>query len=324
MSPEFPWNDLTPLGPNRVKVRVPAKINLTLNVGQRADDGYHPLLTVFQAVGLYDEITAMPVLGGVISVLVRGAQAHLVPTDGTDLGAQAARLLRSRYGLPSYGASIEIDKQIPVAGGMAGGSADAAGTLVACSELWGLELSPNELQLLAAELGSDVPFSLNGGTVIAHGRGTDMVPLMCRGTYYWALAFAETGLSTPAVFQRFDELNGAAAPKRPADVPHELLAALIAGDAKTLGKMLSNDLEPAALDLCPALADTLAYGRSYPGVLGGLVSGSGPTCAFLVENPRALADLVGELRVLPRVRAAVGVTAPARGAHLISAHSSAA
>ncbi|MDR2620462.1 MAG: 4-(cytidine 5'-diphospho)-2-C-methyl-D-erythritol kinase [Propionibacteriaceae bacterium] len=316
------WNGIDPLGPGRVRVRVPAKINLALGVGAKGRDGYHPLATVFQAVGLYDEVTVTPLPDGEISVVVRGAQAQLVPTDGTDLAARAADLLRRKRGLPTYGVSIEIDKRIPVAGGMAGGSADAAATLLACSELWGFDLPVAELRTLGATLGADVPFPLLGGTAIAHGRGTDLVPLMCRGTYYWALAFAETGLSTPAVFQRFDEL--ATVEKNTRDVPQELLSALITGDAKTLGTLLHNDLEPAALDLYPALADTLAYGRTRPGVWGGLLSGSGPTCAFLCENPRVMAALAGELSDLPQVRAAVGVTAPTRGAHLISAHSYAA
>jgi 4-diphosphocytidyl-2-C-methyl-D-erythritol kinase len=374
MSPGSLKNDNYSQNLSRVKVRVPAKVNLVLRVGARGLDGYHPLITVFQAVGLYDDVVVTPREDDEISVSVRGVQAWLVPTDAANLAAQAASLLRKKFELPERGVNIEIDKQIPVAGGMAGGSADAAATLLACSTLWGLGMSVNELQKFGAELGSDVPFPLIGGTAIAHGRGSEIMPLMCRGTYHWALAFAESGLSTPAVFQRFDNLRtgspqmfrrvqtagsgaavsvglgaavstgrgaalssgrGGAAGGRggavsssssaiPGGIPREMLTALVAGDAKAVGAGLSNDLELAALDICPPLADTLSDGRSHPGVLGGLVSGSGPTCAFLCENARAALELAADLRKLPHVRDAVAVSAPVRGAHLVSARSFAA
>ncbi|MDR1355097.1 MAG: 4-(cytidine 5'-diphospho)-2-C-methyl-D-erythritol kinase [Propionibacteriaceae bacterium] len=318
MSPDAKWNAHAILGAGLVSVRVPAKINLVLKVGSRATDGYHSLITVFQAVGLYDEVTVTPLYDGEIKVRVQGAQASLVPTDGTDLATQAAELLRQECGLPMYGASIEIAKRIPVAGGMAGGSADAAATLLACAKLWGLNLDSHELQLLAGELGSDVPFPLLGGTAIGYNRGDELLPLMCRGSYYWALAFAEDGLSTPKVFQQFDaQPTNQGRYFRPSEVSHDLLGALINGDAKTLGKTLSNELEQAALALYPALAETLAFGRAHTEVCGGIICGSGPTCAFLCADSRAMAQLVSDLKELPQVATAIGVKSPVRGAQFV-------
>ena len=293
-----------------VRVRVPAKINLALCVGALGADGYHPLGTAFQAVSLYDEVTATDDRAGRFSVSVTGQQADEVPTDDRNLAVRAARLLAAHEG--GVGVSLAIKKCIPVAGGMAGGSADGAAALLACSVLWDLDQSLEDLQLLGAELGSDVPFPLHGGTAIGTGRGDRLLALLTRGTYHWVLAFAHGGLSTPDVFRRFDELGVV----RGTEVPPELLNALAVGDAVALGSALRNDLQPAALDLRPELADTLEHGMAA-GALGGLVSGSGPTCAFLAATEARALDIAAQLSRLPQVRATKLAVGPVPGAKLL-------
>ncbi|TDD72486.1 4-(cytidine 5'-diphospho)-2-C-methyl-D-erythritol kinase [Actinomadura rubrisoli] len=284
-----------------VSVRVPAKVNLQLSVGPIRDDGYHDLVNVFHAVSLFDEVTAAPAAGLEVSV---EAAPHSrvaiggVPTDGGNLAARAARLVAGRLGVEP-GVALRIRKAIPVAGGMAGGSADAAAALVACARLWDDRdrpvLTRDDLLELGAELGSDVPFALLGGTAIGVGRGERLTPALSRGTFHWVFATADGGLSTPAVYAECDRLREAG--ERPAAWPRvseDLMTALATGDAKTLGAALVNDLQPAALALRPSLRRTLATGRDL-GAVGAVVSGSGPTCAFLVANEEHAADLAADL-----------------------------
>ncbi|NLT29401.1 MAG: 4-(cytidine 5'-diphospho)-2-C-methyl-D-erythritol kinase [Propionibacterium sp.] len=280
-----------------IRVRVPAKLNVALHVGPLDDNGYHPLNTVFQAVSLYDEITATALPDG--DVQVRTADAEWL--DGPDhLAVRAARLLQQRHGITD-GCRLTVRKTIPVAGGMAGGSADAAGALVACAKLWGLDPDPEDLTRLAAELGSDVPFSLLGGVAIGTGRGDQLVPLLVRGTLWWVLVFDEAGLSTPQVYRRFDELReGGLGPRELNEIDAELLRALAAGDAEALAPLLVNDLARAAVDLHPPLARTLEAGREA-GALAGLVSGSGPTCAFLARDESDAIDISNRLAATGRV-----------------------
>lgn len=297
-----------------MRVRVPAKLNLALRVGPPRPDGFHPLATVFQAVSLFDEVSAAPGAEGVVTVTTTGEGADRVPDDETNLAVRAARLLAERHGHPGLGARMSITKQIPVAGGMAGGSADAAAALLACSVLWDLDTSPDDLLDLAAELGSDVPFALLGGCALGTGRGERLVPALTRGTYHWVLAFAEGGLSTPVVFRRFDEL--ALAGDGPLDVPVGVMNALAASDPRALGRALANDLQPAALSLAPELRRTLEAGMEC-GALGGLVSGSGPTCAFLAADESAAVDLSVRLSSEGVARAIKRVAGPVPGTRLI-------
>ncbi|SDB79899.1 4-diphosphocytidyl-2-C-methyl-D-erythritol kinase [Raineyella antarctica] len=274
----------------RVRVRVPGKINLALCVGPRRPDGFHDLATVFQSVSLADELTATPAPAGVVTVEVAGADAALVGPAEDNLAVRAARLLAATYA-PDAGAHLQIVKGIPVAGGMAGGSADAAAALLACDRLWGLDVGTEALLDLAARLGSDVPFTAMGGTAVGHGRGERLRPVRVDHVFHWVLVTSGTGLSTPAVFRRFDELHP---PQDVADpqIPDGLLEALQAGDPVALAATLRNDLAEPALDLRPDLGATLGAGTEL-GALGGLLSGSGPTCAFLAadaEHARALAD----------------------------------
>ncbi|MEV7007153.1 4-(cytidine 5'-diphospho)-2-C-methyl-D-erythritol kinase [Streptosporangium sp. NPDC051022] len=278
---------------NSVTVRVPAKVNLQLAVGPLRDDGFHDLVNVFHAVSIFDEVTAVAETG--MSVRVEGESADQVPEDDDNLAIQAALALARHAGRP-YGVSLVIRKSIPVAGGMAGGSADAAAALVACNELWGLGLPIEDLLEIAADLGSDVPFALLGGTAVGTGRGERLTPLPVGGTFHWVFALADGGLSTAKVYAECDRMREATGEKVAWPQASEpLLAALREGDPKALGAELVNDLQPAAVMLRRSLTRTLDAGREH-GALGALVSGSGPTCAFLADSEAHAAELALALR----------------------------
>ncbi|MGJ6980810.1 4-(cytidine 5'-diphospho)-2-C-methyl-D-erythritol kinase [Aestuariimicrobium soli] len=296
-----------------VRVRVPAKINLSLRVGPLGDDGYHPLGTVFHAVSLLDEVIARRRDEPGIVLEHKGEGADRLPTDDRNLAVKAAQLLIDRFGL-DVGVDLEIRKQIPVAGGMAGGSADGAAALLACSMLWDLDTDPPELHDLAAELGSDVPFALTGGNALGTGRGTELVPLLSRGSYHWVLAMAHEGLSTPAVFRRFDELGSAGSgADDDISVAQELLNALAVGDVHQVARHLRNDLQPAAVDLRPELGEVLAHGVRA-GALASVLSGSGPTCAFLCASETVAMDVAASLSRHPDVRQVRRAKGPVPGA----------
>ncbi len=273
-----------PLG--SVRVRVPAKINLDLSVGALRADGFHPVHTVFQAVSLFDELLVRPAERS--SLVVTGLQAG-VPLDGSNLVLQAAQALAARLGRPDSGVQIELHKRIPVAGGMAGGSADAAAALVACAALWQSDITREQLLDVAAELGSDVPFALLGGTAVGAGRGELVTSVLARGRFHWVLVPAGQGLSAAAVYTEFDRLTQDRILVEPA-VSDRLMQALRSGNATVLGSALRNDLQAAACSLRPELGELLALGKSC-GALAGVVSGSGPTVAFLVRDHEHGLDL---------------------------------
>lgn len=295
-----------------VRVRVAGKVNLSLRSGPKRPDGYHSLATVFQAVSLFDEVEASWADAGRFPVKVLGDQADLVPTGEANLAVKAARLLAATADRP-LGASLVIRKAIPVTGGMAGGSADAAGALLACAVLWDLDISPDELRDLGAQLGADVPFCLAGGTALGTGRGDQLAPVLSRGSYHWVLAFSDGELSTPAVFGKFDELGLGG---DPLEVPAEVLSALVSGDAPALGRSLTNDLQAAAVALRPQLAQLLAAGTEL-GAVGAVVSGSGPTVAFLAANESAAVDISVKLSSEGLCRAVKRVSGPVPGARLV-------
>lgn len=297
-----------------ITVRAPAKINLTLRVGPARPDGFHPLATVYQAVSLYEEITATAAEPGVFELRIDGEGAADLPVDDRNLAVRAARMLAADAAIDDQvGVSLVINKQIPIAGGLAGGSADAAGALLACAAVWSLDLGPEDLQGTAARLGSDVPFALIGGNAVGSGRGEQVVPALARGRYHWALAFGRRGLSTPAVYRRYDELGPT--PPDPFAVSPELMNALRSGDPERLGPHLINDLEAPAIDLMPELGVLLRAGRDL-GAVGALISGSGPTCAFLAEDEAAAVDLTVGLSASGLCRAARYVTGPVPGARI--------
>ncbi|MGW1324197.1 4-(cytidine 5'-diphospho)-2-C-methyl-D-erythritol kinase [Streptomyces antibioticus] len=296
-----------------VTVRVPAKVNVQLAVGAARPDGFHDLANVFLAVGLYDEVTATP--ADALTVTCAGPDADQVPLDRTNLAARAAIALAERYGR-SPDVHLHIAKDIPVAGGMAGGSADGAGALLACDALWGTGASREELLDICAELGSDVPFSLVGGAALGTGRGEKLTALEVGGTFHWVFAMAVRGLSTPAVFREFDRLGEGLDIPEPVASP-ELLDALAKGDPDALAAHLSNDLQPAALSLFPDLAATLAAGRAA-GALATLVSGSGPTTAYLARDAASAEKIADALRASATCRTVRPAPAPAPGATIIT------
>ncbi|MFJ3911561.1 4-diphosphocytidyl-2-C-methyl-D-erythritol kinase [Streptomyces sp. 2132.2] len=295
-----------------VTVRVPAKVNVQLAVGAARPDGFHDLANVFLAVSLYDEVTVTA--AETLTVTCAGPDADQVPLDRTNLAARAAEILAARHGR-SDAVHIHIAKNIPVAGGMAGGSADGAGALLACDALWGLDTPRAQLLEICAELGSDVPFSLVGGAALGTGRGELLTPVEA-GTFHWVFAVADGGLSTPAVFREFDRLAEGRSIPAPEASP-ALLAALASGDPAALAATLANDLQPAALSLRPQLAATLEAGTSA-GALATLVSGSGPTTAFLVRDAESALKVAAALEASGTCRTTRTATSPAPGATVLA------
>jgi 4-diphosphocytidyl-2-C-methyl-D-erythritol kinase len=296
-----------------VSVRVPAKLNLFLAVRGVRDDGYHELVTVMQTVGLYDELRV-----GVVGPPGRGhhptARRRMrlelwdggvagLPAAEDNLAVRAARTLASATGsmeLQTLDRSVplsdsprtvlDLHKRIPIAGGMAGGSADAAAALVGLNTLWGCELDRDQLRELAAELGSDVPFCVVGGTALATGRGTALAQVLCRGTFHWVVCTSAEPLSTARVYAAWDEHCG------PSEVePDAVLAALRGEDAEALGAALHNDLQAAAFTLRPELAEQRAA-LLDAGALGAVLSGSGPTLLALAETRIAAEDIAASVR----------------------------
>jgi 4-diphosphocytidyl-2-C-methyl-D-erythritol kinase len=288
-----------------VIVEVPAKINLALGVAPLGADNFHELITVFHAVSLFDTVTAKPSSRGV-TLTIEGEGAQWLPVNDSNLAVKAAKLLAQHHGIKPQ-VDLHIEKRIPVSGGMAGGSADAAGALIACDRLWETNTSREELESLAAQLGSDVTFSLRGGTALGQGRGQLVTSVIATGEYHWVIALAEGGLSTPKVYSEFDRMQ-AVLGSGPPEVPTALLLALRAGDSRELGAELINDLEPAAMALMPSLRKTLDVGRDL-GAIGAMVSGSGPTCIFLSRSQDDAVNLAASLSgagVCRSVRIAMG------------------
>jgi len=307
-----------------VTARVPAKVNLQLSVGPLREDGYHDVVTVFHAVSLFDEVTVTR--ADRTSVVVSGEGGPAVPLGPANLAVRAAAALAratGRRGKGAGGVKIEIRKRIPVAAGLAGGSADAAAALVACNELWRAGLNSSELSEIGAHVGSDVPFALIGGTAVGLGRGERLTRALVSGNYDWVLAFGATGLATPDVFAACDRLRAARrgkdgeAPAVPTPrLSTKLMAALRSGDPAAVGPLLTNDLQPAALSLQPLLRRALQAGKEH-GALGAIVSGSGPTCAFLAADAAAARDLAVGVTGAGVCRAVVQVAGPAPGASVV-------
>ena len=296
-------------------VRVPAKVNLQLAVGPREADGFHNLVTVFQAISIYDDVTITKTTAGSgITIVITGDHTHGVPADSTNLAVKAAQLIADDY---DFAVDIHIDivKSIPVAGGMAGGSADAAAVIVGLNDLYNLEMSREEMLEFGAQLGSDVPFMITGGTAIGQGRGDQLTAALSRGTYHWVLALSTVGLSTPAVYQECDRLRAGldiAAPQ----TSDALMQSLLAADPKAVGLSLQNDLQSAACSLRPALTLVLDVGEEY-GALGAIVSGSGPTVAFLVGDEEQGLDLAVALTSSGVVGSVARAYGPVHGAKVI-------
>jgi 4-diphosphocytidyl-2-C-methyl-D-erythritol kinase len=293
-------------------VRVPAKINLHLGVGPLRQDGFHELATVYQAISIYDEITARA--SDSLALTMDGEGAGQLALDDTNLVIRAVRALAAATGREPH-ARLHLRKQIPIAAGLAGGSADAAATLVACDSLWGTGLSREQLAHIAAGLGSDVPFLVLGGTALGTGRGEAVSPVLASGhAWHWVVGTAEGGLSTPEVYRQLDDLRDTGLAPPSIGVPDEILAALRQRDPHVLAKVLGNDMQPASLALRPELGRTLQAGVAA-GALAAMISGSGPTCVFLARDAGhadAVARELDEHDVCRGVRVAHGPVAGAR------------
>ncbi|HEU5034710.1 MAG TPA: 4-(cytidine 5'-diphospho)-2-C-methyl-D-erythritol kinase [Mycobacteriales bacterium] len=299
-----------------ITVRVPAKVNLHLGVGPVRKDGFHELVTVYHAVSLYDEVTVAA--ADQLTVTVTGEGARELPLDDRNLAVRAVRSVAAVVGRDPH-VAITIRKGIPVAGGLAGGSADAAAALVAADALWGGELDRTILEGLAAGLGSDVAFLLHGGSALGTGRGETISPVLSRGSYHWVLALADDGLSTPAMYAALDEMRADPdlAPP-PIGAPDGVLGALRAGDAVALGTVLANDLQPAALRARPQLQRVLTAGREL-GAIGGIVSGSGPSIALLARSADDAVSIASALAGLDVCRTLRRADGPVAGARIVPA-----
>jgi len=296
-----------------VEVQAPAKVNLQLSVGPKEADGYHQVVTVFQAVSLMDVIKISE--SDQFGISIKGDYTSGVPLDQSNLIFKAVQLMSEKFDT-STSLDFEINKSIPVAGGMAGGSADAAATLLGIDQLYGLGLTKDELAEVAREIGSDVPFMLHGGTAVGRGRGDEITPALSRGTYHWVIAVSSSGLSTPAVYGECDRLRTGLDIKAPT-LNDELLQSLLSGDSVRVGKSLNNDLQAAACSLRPALRLILDTGQEY-GALGGIVSGSGPSVAFLVADEDHSLDLAVALTSSGVVGSVARAQGPVPGAKVIS------
>jgi 4-diphosphocytidyl-2-C-methyl-D-erythritol kinase len=298
-----------------VTVRAPAKINLGLSVGGPRADGFHDVATAYHAISLQDELVAAASEELSIALTTAdGIPLDDVPQDRSNLAVAAALALAERAGVEPL-VRLHVTKSIPVAGGMAGGSADAAAALVACDALWQTGLSRSELAELAAVLGSDVPFSLVGGTALGTGRGEVLTPVLARGRFHWVVAIADGGLSTPAVYAECDRLRGGTPVPEPR-VADALMAALRTGDADALGASLHNDLQAAACSLRPSLRETLETG-AQAGALGSLVSGSGPSVVFLARSPEHAIDIAVALSATGTCRSVRRAHGPVAGARVV-------
>ena len=291
-------------------------MNLHLAVGDTRPDGYHELVTVFQALSMTDDVTV--IVADEPGIDVHGDGAESVPTGPSNLAWKAVRALAEHSGRDPEepGVRMSIHKGIPVAGGMAGGSADAAAALLALNTLWRLELSRDELADVAGQIGSDVPFALQGGTALGTGRGERLVPVLARHTYHWVIALDRRGLETPGVYTELDRLRDESKTNRVGDV-EPVLEALASGDPRQLALLLGNDLQCAAVSLRPGLRRTLRAGVNA-GALAGIISGSGPTCAFLCTDADSAVKVAAELSgagVCRTVRVAQG---PVPGARVVS------
>lgn len=299
-----------------VTAHAPAKVNLTLSVGPREEDGYHSVATVYHALTLHDSVTAMSAIRPTLTL--KSEVPGAVPEGDDNLAVRAVHALAAATEHKPH-VALTVTKRIPIAAGLAGGSADAAAALVACNELWQTGLTTEELAEIGRELGSDVPFALYGGTMLGTGHGDLLAPVLTPGTaagsLHWTLAVSDEGLSTPAVYRRLDELRAQGHPPAEPEMPREMLLALRVGDIVGIAAAMTNDLQEAAVAMRPGLSRTLQAGLEH-GATAALVSGSGPTCVFLSETKEAADSLAVALSgdgVCSRVLRATG---PARGAHL--------
>lgn len=273
-----------------IRVRTHAKLNLFLRVIGRRPDGYHEIESIFHGVSLADEMYIRPTDDEGVRIEMHGASGPV--SEEIDLESNlaylAARSLIER-GVKPTGLRIDIHKSIPIAGGLGGGSSNAAGVLVALNELWGAGLGSEDLNAVGASVGSDVPYCLVGGTMLATARGEKLTSLPSPAEVHFVLGITNTPLLTKDVYDRWDELGA-----EPGDGSASMTLALGAGDPREVGQLLYNDLEPAAFSLRPELQDS-KDAISNAGALGAALTGSGPTLfglAFDAEHAREIASRI--------------------------------
>jgi 4-diphosphocytidyl-2-C-methyl-D-erythritol kinase len=300
-----------------ITASAPGKTNLFFAVGPLQADGFHEVASVYLALDLREEVTVTPAEAWSVSVTgnVSVDQLASVPTGSDNLVVKAAHLVAKLAGSDAQPVAFAIDKHVPVAGGMGGGSADAAAALVAINALWctGIESRLHE----SVELGADVPFAVSGGIAVGLGRGEKLTPIKSVPDLHLVLVTSNEGLSTPAVYKRLDELRAAQGidpTKAPAaEVTDELLDALQSGNPAKIAVLLKNDLQAAALDLRPDLKNTISDGLAA-GAITGFVSGSGPTIAFLVADANSADEIAQKLHA--RGHDAIATSGPAAGAFI--------
>lgn len=273
-----------------MRIRTHAKLNLFLRVLGSRKDGYHDLETILHGVKLFDEIDITTTDDAGVDLQVTcapGVRGQLSSGEDNLIHRAAEHLVRAGAG---KGAAIRLLKRIPIGAGLGGGSANAAGTLVALNELWGHPLNVSELLAAATALGSDVPYCLTGGTALATARGEQVTPLAGPDSLWFVLGISHRPLLTRDVYRRWDGLEASNAGSA------ALMRALDAGDVAAIAALLHNDLEPAALLLRPELEEGRAA-LERAGALGTCLSGSGPTWYGLCSDEghaRRTADALGD------------------------------
>jgi 4-diphosphocytidyl-2-C-methyl-D-erythritol kinase len=307
-----------------VTATAPGKVNVSLRVGPLRPDGYHAVASVYLAVSLTETVTAVAREDGRVTVgpcprHVSTVDTQDVPWDETNLAHRAAVLLRERAGLDpqAHGVDLQVAKQVPVAGGMGGGSADAAAALVACATLWETGMTRSDLAELGAELGADVPFSVLGGAAVGLGTGTELTPVAARNPVHLVVVPADGGLSTPVVFETLDRLRAEGTLEEPAgvEVNQDVVRALALADPLTLALAMDNDLQTPAVSLFPELSDVLDLGLDE-GALRGMVSGSGPTLLFVARDEHEAERLATAVKERTGIEA-IPVHGPVHGAGLL-------
>jgi len=286
---------------NQIIASAPGKINIFFKVGSLQDDGYHEVLSIYQALDLREivKVSSSATWRVAVSGSLSEEQIASVPTGQDNLVVRAAKAIASLAKISNPPElSFEITKNVPVAGGMGGGSADAAAAMLAVDALWGTKLDQEELMTAASNFGADIPFSILGGTAVGVGRGDQLSPLDGVRKLHWVLVPMNAGLSTPKVYAKLDEMRVSQG-QDPRQIdspksPQELIDALKLGDAHAVAKHLHNDLQDAAVALMPELAKTIATGLAA-GALAAMVSGSGPTVVMLAESETAAESIANRL-----------------------------